>query len=499
MSVVPGTRPTYGNWRRPRSAGLGRLGTVSTAALGVAMVVTFIVAAMNMFAGLTLMVVFTGAFLPLVIHDRWGRTGYERLGDVVRWKLHRNRRGHLYVAGPLSRTPSVECRLPGLAARLEVFDAQDAIGRPFVVLHHPRPGHVATVLECSPPGVGLIDDDTIDGWVANWGAWLAELGQESGVVAAQVVVETRPDPGVELRRSVTKRLSPDGPEFAHQVMQNIVEILPAGSASTRVFVTLTWGRSRVGGGGRRALDDVVLEIGQRLPELCQTLSLTGAGTARPIPEERLAAAVRTAFDPSIIPTLEESGESIEWANAGPVQAEATSGVYRHDSAVSVSWVMGQAPTGVVRSNVLQQLLRPSPDVAMKRITLLYRPYTPARAAQIVDQDRRITEFQARQKRMGRARDVMAIRIADRTAEEEAAGAGLLRFGMIATATMWNDTGKVDRDTINRGVNVVEQLGGAARIRFRRAWRMQESTFLAGLPLGIVLPAHVSVPKEWRDL
>jgi hypothetical protein len=94
---------------------------------------------------------------------------------------------------------------------------------------------------------------------------------------------------------------------------------------------------------------------------------------------------------------------------------------------------------------------------------------------------------------------MAIRIAERTAEEEAAGAGLLRFGMIATATMWNDTGDVDRDTINRTVNVVEQLGSAARIRFRRAWRAQETTFLAGLPIGLVLPAHLSIPKEWRDL
>src|SRR5829696_968072 len=102
MSVAPGTRPTYGNWRRPRTAGLGRLGTVATAALGGAMLITFVVAAMNMVAGLTLMVVFAAAFLPLVIHDRWARTGYERLSDTIKWKLHRNRRGHLYVAGPLS-------------------------------------------------------------------------------------------------------------------------------------------------------------------------------------------------------------------------------------------------------------------------------------------------------------------------------------------------------------------------------------------------------------
>lgn len=492
------SRPTFGNWQRPRTRGLGRLGTMSTFVLAGAVVVTLLLSAVNLVAALLFALAIAAAYLPLVIQDRWGRSGYERLSDIVRFWAHRNRRGNLYVAGPLSRTPTVECRLPGLAARLEAFDAYDALGRPFVVLHHPRTGHVSTVIECAPPGTALIDDETVDAWVGQWGQWLAELGQEGAVVAAQVVVETRPDPGVELNNAVVRRLHPDGPKFARDTMLDVVAQLPTGAARTRVWVTLTWSRSRLGSRGRRPVDELALEIGQRLPELCNTLGLTGAGTAQPVPEARLAAAVRSAYDPTATAAIEASDEPFEWADAGPVNAQSTTGVYRHDNATSVSWMMGQAPTGAVRSSILEQLLRPSKEVPVKRVTMLYRPYSAARAAQIVDQDVRTSEFQARQRRMIRSRDVLSVRVAQKTAEEEARGAGLLRFAMIVTATTWTDDGRIDRDALARAVNVVEQLGGGARIRFRRAWRTQETAFLAALPLGLVLPAHVSNPSEWRD-
>lgn len=498
MNTTPGPRPTFGNWRRPRSAGLMRLGSWATAGLGCAVVITLLVSAFNPLAALILGLFVGLTFLPLVIQDRWGRSGYERIVDVVRWRWHRNQRGNLYVSGPLSRTPTVESRLPGLAARLEAFDGRDALGRPFVVLHHPNTGHVSTVIECAPPGTALIDDHTVDSWVGQWGQWLAELGQEGGVVAAQVVVETRPDPGIELKNAVVRRLHPDGPAFATSTMHELINSFPAGSSRTRVWVTLTWSRSRLGSKGRRPVEELALEIGQRVPELCATLGLTGAGAAYPVPEARLAAAIRAAYDPSVTAELEETGEAVEWTDAGPVNHQASPGLYRHDNATSVTWVMGQAPAGAVRANVLEQLLKPNKDVAMKRVTLLFRPYTAARAAQIVERDVRTTEFQARQRGMRRSRDVLAVRVAAKTADEEARGAGMLRFGMIVTATTWTPDGEVDHDALNRAINVVEQLGGGARIRFRRAWRMQETSFVAGLPLGLVLPSHVITPGQWQD-
>lgn len=488
------SRPTYGNWRRPRTAGLGPLSLGGTIVLAVGLVMAVIALPFSLPLGFILFGVLVVVVLPMAVKDRWGRTGYERLGQRVEWRLHRRRRAHLYVAGPLSRTPSVACGLPGLAARMEAFDAFDAIGRPFVVVHHPRTGHVSAVIDCAPPGTALIDDVDVDQAVAAWGAWLADLGHEPGVVAAAVVVETAPDSGVQLRQAVEGRMVDDAAPFATATLREVVRTFPAGAASTTMRITVTWARSRAGS-RRRSVEDLAVEIGARLPELCSSLATTGAGMARPLDRAQLAAALRAAFDPSIRAAIDDTPGEVDWDECGPVQAEERRGEYLHDGATSVSWVMGQAPAGVVRSNVLHRLLVPDSEVALKRVALLYRPYGPGRSASIVENDIKVTRFQAGQRKIGRARDGVEMRAAERTAEEEARGAGLVRFGMVVTATVW---GADEQEELQRAGSVVEQLGATARIRLRRAWRSQATTFLAGLPLGLVLPAHLRVPRDWHD-
>lgn len=490
----PTSRPSYGNWRRPRGAGLGPLGTVGTAALGIGLVVVFVGLAFDLVIGLVLFVFVVLILGPLAIKDKWGRTGWERVVERVQWIAHRRARGHLYVSGPLSRTPSSRCGLPGLAARVEAFDARDALGRTFTVLHHPKPGHVTAVIECAPAGDALVDEEQVDQWVAGWGAWLADLGHEPGVVGAQVVVETAPDPGVRLRRSVDARLTPDAPAVATAALREVVDTFPTGAASTTCRIAVTWARHRPGQ-QRRPVEDVAVEIGSRLPELCGALGATGAGAARPMTTAELAGALRAAYDPDVRTLIEEADPgAIDWHDAGPVTAEERPGVYLHDGAVSVSWVMGLAPSGSVRSSVLHRLMVPAAEVPVKRVTMLYRPYAPGRAAQLVEHDVHVTRFQAGQRKMGRARDVVEVKAAAKTAEEEALGAGLVRFGMIVTATLPAGT---EADT-RRVVSVIEQLGATARLRLRRAWRTQAVTFTAGLPLGLVLPSHLELPGEWRE-
>ena len=47
----------------------------------------------------------------------------------------------------------------------------------------------------APSGIALVDQERIDQQVAHWGAWLADLGSEIGIVQASVCVETVPDTG----------------------------------------------------------------------------------------------------------------------------------------------------------------------------------------------------------------------------------------------------------------------------------------------------------------
>ena len=141
------------------------------------------------------------------------------------------------------------------------------------------------------------------------------------------------------------------------------------------------------------------------------------------------------------------------------------------------------------------MLEPHPEITRKRVTILYRPYTPSKAAELVDNDVLDAQFNATQRRTMRARDAVNVNAAAKAAEEEAMGAGLTRFAMIVTATVLDDG---ERDTVSRAVSVVEHLGGASRIRLRRAWRTQAPTFTAGLPLGLVLPAHLRLPGDWRE-
>jgi hypothetical protein len=447
--------------------------------------------------GLVLFMIVLVALAPLVYRDRWKRSGYERIAERIEWSRHKRRKQHLYLTGPLSRLPDARCGLPGLAAAMTVSEHLDAHGRPFVLLHHPTPGHVSTVLECGSSGADMVDSEQVDQWVAGWGAWLADLGHEAGIVGASVTVETAPDTGIRLRHAVESRLAPDAPPMAVASMREIVDTFPAGAAATTCRLALTWTRARPGG-RRRSVDDMAVEIGSRLPELSNGLAITGAGAARPMTTAQLAKAVRVAYDPDVATALEEAAdhtEDVSWADAGPVQAEEHQGEYRHDGAVSVSWVMGEAPRGAVRSTVLRRLVEPHPEIMRKRVTMLYRPYTPSKAAELVDNDVLDAQFNATQRKTVRARDAVNVNAAAKAAEEEALGAGLVRFATIVTATVFDDG---DADTVSRAVSVIEHLGGASRIRLRRAWRSQAPTFTAGLPLGLVMPAHLRLPGDWRE-
>ena len=488
---------TYGNFRRPESAGIGRLGMIGTGVLLTGIIIMIILMTLR----LLLVAVVWGLLLTLIlglmaVKDQHGRSGVQRLATRTGWRSTRAGSRHLYRSGPLGRTQWGTFQLPGLLAATTLHEFSDSYARPFAIVETPSVGHYSIVIGCEPDGASLVDQEQIDSWVAHWGHWLATLGQETGIVAASVTVETAPDTGARLRREVNGRIDPNAPELAKQMLHQVMANYPTGSAQIRAWVALTF-NGRTHSGKRRTVDEMARDLASRLPSLTQQLSATGAGAARPVGAQALCEVVRVAYDPAsatIIDDVHASGQApdLSWSDVGPSAAEASWDTYRHEGAWSRTWMMSGAPRGEVFSSVLSRLLAPSADIDRKRVTIMYRPLDPSRAARTVEQDKRTSDFRVASAPRPSARAITSARAANATAAEEARGAGLVDFGMLITATV-NDGSRIPDANA-----AIENLAATARLMIRPAYGSQDSAFTACLPLGLVLPAHMRVPTEVRN-
>ena len=489
---------TYGNWRRPSSPGILGLGSVGTGLLLaglVAVVITVMVA--GLLEALVVAAIVGAAMLAVTTKDAHGKSAVSRTAARVAWWSTRSRGANVYRSGPLGRALWGTYQLPGIAAPTRLSEHQDSYGRPFALLHTPATGSFAVVIGTEPDGAALVDPEQIDVWVADWGHWLAGLGDEPGVEAASVTIETAPDSGTRLRREVSMNVDEDAPAFARALLAEVVQEYPAGSSTVRAFVAITFNAAPRPGGKKRDAAEMGRDLAARLPGLTATLQATGAGAAHPLSAQELCEVVRVAYDPAAAALIDEAhaaGESVDlsWPDVGPAAAQASWDGYRHDSAYSCTWAMSEAPRGVVQSGVLARLLAPHRDIARKRVTLLYRPIDVARAAAIVEADLRAAEFRATSTNKPAARDTRAVRASAATASEEASGAGLVQFGMLVTASV------DDLDKAPDARAAIDNLAASARLRLRRVYGSQDSAFAAALPLGLVLPKHIQVPVELRD-
>lgn len=482
---------TYGNWRKPVSPGIGRLGLLGTLILLVGLVATALTMMLSLIGGIIVAAVLLVVLAPLMVQDRHGRTALQAATGRVAWWRGRSKGWHLYRSGPLGIAAHGSARLPGLLAMSRLVSAQDSYGRPFAMVVIPQTGHYTVVFECGADGAALVDQDQIDTWVAYWGNWLAALSFEPGIVAASVTIETAPDLGHRLNREVSANLAPTAPDLARQALHEIVESYPAGSAQVSTRIAVTYSATPRPGAKRRTAEEMAREIGARLPGLSSGLSMTGAGTARPMTAEQLAAAVRVAYDPAAQASLEGAEQVADWSEAGPVAAQEAWDHYRHDSGLSITWGMTEAPRGEVLSSVLTGLVSPHHDIARKRVTLLYRPHDPGTAARLVERDRKDARFRISGPNTA-ARDAVAVAAADQSAREEAKGAGVVRFSMLVTATVRS------AEDLKAASAAIDTLAPPARVQLRRMYGSQASAFAAALPLGIVLPTHLQVPALIRE-
>lgn len=494
----PASAPrTYGHWNRPKTPGLLGLGSIGTGILLVGVGITIIVAIVaDLLAAFFVFLVVAGLLLTIALRDKHGQSTLTRAATVAGWSSTKSRRKHIYRSGPLGRADWGTTQLPGLAAGSRLTEWRDSYQRPFALIQVPSTGHYTVVIGSEPDGSSLVDREQVDNWVAEWGMWLAHVTDEPGLEAVSVTIETAPDTGLRLRRTVANEMSPEAPEFSKQLLNGLVDAYPAGAAVVRAYVALTFNAAARTGGKRRTPDEMGRELASRIPGLTQALAGTGAGAVRPLSAQELCEVIRVAYDPAAAALIDEAngaGEPPElyWPEVGPAAHQASWDSYRHDSATSVTWMMSTAPRGNVPSSILTRLIAPHRDIARKRVTLLYRPIDAARAAAIVEADVRNATFNLSAADRPSARQISMARAAQATAAEEASGAGLVNFGMLVTATVTDPAGEHDARA------AIDNLSATARIRIRPVYGSQDSAFAAALPLGLVLPKHLQVPAEVR--
>ncbi|PRY29562.1 SCO6880 family protein [Pseudosporangium ferrugineum] len=486
---------TYGNWRRPRKAGLGSLGLIGTALMFGGLIVVLLASLISLAAAFTVLVPLVLALVPLALRTQDGRNVYNLMLVRIGWARRRAMREHLYVSGPLSPRPGGRFRPPGMLSKVTMMEGRDPYDRPFGVLHHRYRNLYTIVLACEPDGGSLVDPDQIDIWVALWGDWLSRLAHEPGLRGASVIVETAPDPGTRLATEVLTRISPDAPPAARAVMEEVVERYPDASSEMNTYITLTYG---LPGNQKRGSDELLTDLALRIQGLVSGLVSAGAGAAEPLSAERIAEVVRVAYDPAVAADVldvraQHGGTGLDWADAGPAAAVETVNAYSHDSGVSRSWLLTLAPRGTVRSSVLRTLLDPAPSIRRKRVALFYRPIDPGTSAKIVEADRRAAQFMANSTRgMVRARAASEVAAAEQTASEEAAGAGLVEFSMVVTVTVDSAEQISDADVTMRN------MLGATRLAMRPADRMQAAAFSCSLPAGILPWEQSMVPHELQE-
>jgi hypothetical protein len=521
VTAAAGDEPrTYGNWRKPTSPGLPRLGLIGTVlALGglVVVMVVQLAAGLLVAAGVALGV--AALLAPLAWRNRAGRNGWQVATANLAWAAGRRRRQHVYLAGLAGPVAFGAHRLPGLLARSELLSAQNSYGEEFGLIAVPAARHYSVVLRCDPEGSQLVDPETVDAWVASHGRWLAALAHEPGLEACTVTVETAPDPGSRLAAEVSRMLVDEAPALSRQMLTEAVATYPKGSAAVSARVTLTFTATRPGaqereglglrrrtgtagsstGEGRvRSAEQMATLIGQRLPGLLHQLRATGAGAARALTAAEVAELVRIAYDPAAATAVEEiraagGDPGIRWADAGPAGQLEAWDCLRHDSAASITWQMVEPPASAVQSRVLERLLAAEEGVDRKRVTLTYRPHGPGSAGAIAHADVRTALGRAGAGRgETRAAESLAVQATRQSSTEVAGGAGLTRFSMLVTATV------ADPARLPAAAEVVSQLGAASQLRLRRCYFGQAASFTAALGVGVILPAHVAVPDLLRD-
>lgn len=471
---------TYGNWRRNRGFGVGSWSTRQTMTAFVAVLIPILLFNVDPRIGAVTLAVSTLVMAVTLIPVR-GSTLWTLAARRMAFASSRKAGYTEWSGGVLTEHPRKE-DLPGPMGPLAPLETDDGRGGRQAMLWDRRSGLLTVVLRVSPVGLDLADQQQADQWVASWGSWLSNLGYQTMLRWVAVTVDTAPTGGSTLRDYVDARRSAEAPAAANQILDELVLATPQVTADVDTRVSLTFDPQRAHERPRDLLA-AVAEVSRWIPGIEQGLAGCGISVLGRATVPWLTAQLRAAYDPaarSDTARLDEQQQILDWRDAAPIRASETWEQWRHDSGVSVSWAMQEAPRQAVTERVLLPLLAPGPYP--RRVTLLYRPFGADEATEAVEQE--ITNLGVRQAWARKTKKDVTQREADdatrarQAAREESQGAGVGIFCTYVTTTVTND------DHVPAAIADVELRARQSKLRLRRLRGAQSSGFAAALGLGI---------------
>lgn len=420
--------PVYGGWRERRGFGIATMSGAQT--FGALAAVGCLLIAAMIHPGLVVFLAPPVVLLALVF---LGRVRGEALPSLLArhlgWFWGERRGSHVQVNG---------VQLPGELGRLTVMEVADANNSVVAVIHDPGAQTITALVPLEPAGLEFVDDDEVCDQVQAWGDWLAQLGYVQDLSHVVVtVVSGLPDHGGALRSRTVLSVSLRDARGLEQTCADLMDVV----ASTHA------------------------------------LSRCGVSVAPAMSLEQLSRWVRDCFDPAPV----GEGVAVHWEDARPVAVREHWDRYVHDGSVSTGFFWDECPSRAVHPQVLLRLLGPS--TYRKRVSLVYEPVPAHQAAREVDRQAQAAVFRRQyHRRLGRdetAREQADLERARQTAREQAAGAGLVDVGVYAvlSAAQGSDLDGLVADMHNRA--------GESRIRFRRSYGTQATTFMTTLGLGMV--------------
>ena len=481
MSITQPTSETkglYGGWRRSRTLGIGHLTTGQTIiVVGAIVTPVFIV---NVGGGMASLVFTLPIALVVMALAIWQRHGMPLMTYVVgraRWKLAAMRSETSYRSVFLPAPESLD--LPGMAAPTRLIRAEAADGRgPVGLVWNQRTGTMTATLLLSPAGSLLAAGSTVSQSVASWGDVLARFADEDAVQGVTVTLQVTPSSGAALSDHVRDRLDPRAPQLAKDAMRELVGRAPRASASLAAWLSLVVDPRKA----PEPADDPAQAAAVTLGALgALDMGGSGADVLRTATDTDIKRIVRGAFNPADMDAPADQIDELVWHEVGPVAAEDDWLVYRHDGAFSVSYVLREAPRRPVPYDVLLKLL--APGQFTRRITLGYRVLPTDEAAAVVEREVNASdaraEYRKRTQRTTTRRERVDAENAERTATEEAIGAGMVQWSVYVTATVEREE---DIPAARRELEKAAKSSGG--LRFRPAYGGQAAALVVGLPIGI---------------